>query len=163
MKETSVLTTMASSLIQTVRTIGVGVAMMCALTVHAWPDKPVRIVVGFAPGGAPDAAARVIAEQLQKKYGQAFTVDNRAGAGGRLATDNVAKSDPDGHVIGILVGGDTVVAASDPKLPYNLQRDFQFVTTLSVYPFVVVAGPDSKVKSTKTIDFDNIVSIIILK
>lgn len=121
------------------------VALLCASApAFAWPDRPVKIVVGFAPGGAADVAARVVAENLQKKYGQTVTVDNRAGAGGRLATDSVAKAEPDGHTLALLVGGDTVIAASDPKLPYQLLRDFQFVTTLSVYPFVLVASPQSK-------------------
>lgn len=123
------------------------VAALAAGAAHAWPDKPVRILVGFAAGGVADVAARVVAEGLQKKYGQAFTVENRAGAGGRLATDSVAKAEPDGYTLGLMVGGDTVVAASDPKLPYNLQRDFQYISTLSVYPFVVVASPESRVAS----------------
>lgn len=113
----------------------------------AWPERPVKIVVGFAAGGVADVAARMIAEGLQRKYGQAFTVDNRAGAGGRLATDAVAKAEPDGYTLGLMVGGDTVLAASDPKLPYQLQRDFQYITTLSVYPFVIVASPESRVGS----------------
>ena len=113
----------------------------------AWPEKPIRIVLGYAPGGASDLAARVIAQHLQKKYGQAVTVDNRAGAGGRLGTDIVAKADPDGYTIALLVGADAVVAAIDQKLPYNLLRDFAFVTTLTTYPFILVAAPESKVKS----------------
>lgn len=128
------------------------VVALCATvltgTAHAaWPDRPVRIVVGFAAGGVADAAARVVAEGLQKKWGQPVTIDNKAGAGGRLATDAVAKAEPDGYTLGLMVGGDTVVAASDPKLPYSLQRDFQYISTLSVYPFVIVAGTESKVGS----------------
>jgi len=118
---------------------------------HAWPDKPVRIVVGFAAGGAADLAARVVAEQMQKKTGQTVTIENRAGAGGRLATDVVAKAEPDGHTLALLVGGDTVLAASDPKLPYNLLKDFQFVSTLSVYPFVLVAGSETKPENLKAL------------
>lgn len=124
----------------------------CAIasTAHAaWPERPVRIVVGFAAGGAADAAARVVAEGLQRKYGQGVTVENKAGAGGRLATDAVAKAEPDGYTLGLIVGGDTVVAASDPKLPYNLSRDLQFVSTFSVYPFILVAGVDSPVQSVQ--------------
>jgi tripartite-type tricarboxylate transporter receptor subunit TctC len=120
------------------------------LTCHAaWPEKPVRIVVGFAPGGVADSGARLVAEQLQKKYGHAVTIENKAGAGGRLATDFVVKAEPDGYTLLLLVGGDTVVAASDPKLPYNLLRDFQFASTLSVYPFLLLAGADSRTPTLK--------------
>lgn len=120
---------------------------VATLRAHAWPDRPVRIIVGFSAGGVADLAARVLAEQLQRKYGQAVTVENKAGAGGRLATDAVAKAVSDGYTLGLLVGGDTVVAASDPNLPYHLLKDFQFVSTLSVYPFVLAAGPESKTPS----------------
>jgi tripartite-type tricarboxylate transporter receptor subunit TctC len=129
------------------RVIVLFAALVASAAQAAWPEKPVKIVVGFAAGGVADVAARVIAEGLQRKYGQAFTVDNRAGAGGRLATDAVAKAEPDGYTLGLMVGGDTVLTASDPKLPYQLQRDFQYITTLSVYPFVIVASPESRVGS----------------
>lgn len=115
----------------------------------AWPERPVRIVVGFAPGGAADVATRIVAEALQRKYSQPVTVENKAGAGGRLATDFVAKAEPDGYTLGLVVGGDTVVAASDPKLPYQLTRDLHFISTFSVYPFVIVAGADSPVQSVQ--------------
>lgn len=133
------------------RLVGTTLVVLTLLAVGtanaAWPDRPVKIVVGFAAGGVADVAARLVAEGLQRKYGQAFTVENRAGAGGRLATDSVAKAEPDGYTLSLLVGGDTVIAASDPKLPYQLGRDFQFVSTLSVYPFVIVAATASPVQS----------------
>ena len=113
----------------------------------AWPEKPIRILLGYAPGGASDLAARVVAEQLQKKYGQVVTVENKAGAGGRLATDAAAKSEGDGYTMVMLVGADAVIAATDPKLPYNLLKDFQFVTTITEYPFILITAPESKVKS----------------
>jgi len=126
--------------------LGVAALLSGTAALAAWPERPVRIVVGFAPGGAADVAARIVAEGLQRKYGQPFTVENKAGAGGRLATEFVTKAEPDGYTLGLVVGGDTVVAASDPRLPYQLARDLQFVTTFSVYPFVIVAAPESAVQ-----------------
>ncbi|HEU0199575.1 MAG TPA: tripartite tricarboxylate transporter substrate binding protein [Burkholderiaceae bacterium] len=126
-------------------------ALFGTAAAHAWPDKPVRIIVGFAPGGAADVAARIVAANLQKKYGHPVTVENKGGAGGRLATDAVTKSAPDGSTFGLVVGGDTVLAASEPKLPYNLQRDLQFISTLSVYPFVVAANATTTMSSLKSV------------
>jgi tripartite-type tricarboxylate transporter receptor subunit TctC len=129
-------------------TAGMALSLCLPLGAHAaWPERPVKIVVGFAAGGVADVAARAVAQGLQTKYGQAFTIDNKAGAGGRLATDSVAKAEPDGYTLALLVGGDAVLAASEPKLPYQLLRDFRFISTLSVYPFVVVTSAESKVKS----------------
>src|SRR5882757_9707012 len=70
-----------------------------------WPTKPVKIVVPFGPGSTPDVVARLIADHLQKKLGQPFTVDNKPGASGNIGTDAVAKAKPDGDTIGISIGG----------------------------------------------------------
>ena len=113
----------------------------------AWPEKPIRILLGYAPGGASDLAARVVAEHLQRKYGQAVTIENKAGAGGRLATDAAAKADPDGYTLVLLVGADAVIAATDPKIPYNLLRDLQFVSMITEYPFILITAAGSKLKS----------------
>jgi tripartite-type tricarboxylate transporter receptor subunit TctC len=72
------------------------------------------------------------------------TVENKAGAGGRLATDAAAKSNGDGYTIILLVGADAVIAATDPRLPYSLLRDFEFVTTITEYPFILVTAAESK-------------------
>ncbi|MEP6719855.1 MAG: tripartite tricarboxylate transporter substrate-binding protein [Variovorax sp.] len=142
---------MTTSIRRIFGTICVAAGLLAASAAQAWPDKPVRIVVGYAAGGAADTGARIVAEQLQKKYGQAVTIDNKSGAGGRLATDTVAKAEPDGSTLLLMVGGDAVVAASDPKLPYNLLRDFQFAGTLSVYPLLLAAGVDSRTPTMKSL------------
>jgi len=73
-----------------------------------WPSKPVRIVVPFPAGGSTDLVARFIAQGLSDKFGQQFIVDNRAGAGGNIGTDAVAKSQPDGYTIGLSTSGPLV-------------------------------------------------------
>lgn len=134
---------------RTFTTVAGALTLLFAAGAQAWPDRPVKIVVGYSPGGIADIGARVVAEQLQKRYGQTVTVENKAGAAGRMATDNVAKAEGDGHTLLLLVGGDAVVAATDAKLPYNLTRDLQFVSTLSVYPLVLVSSPMPHTASLK--------------
>src|ERR1700737_750409 len=79
----------------------IAISSTCALA-QQWPTQPVRVVVPFAPGGAVDIVARVVAKSLSESLGQQFIVDNRGGAGGTIGTDIVAKAKPDGHTL--LVG-----------------------------------------------------------
>lgn len=119
-------------------------AIPWAEAAQTFPAKPIRILVGFSPGGAADAVTRVIAEGLQRKYGVAVTVENRPGAGGRISTDALAKAEPDGYTLASLVGGDAVIAATDPRLPYRFPEDLMPLSMVSVYPFLVLtsaAGP----------------------
>ncbi|HSV84386.1 MAG TPA: tripartite tricarboxylate transporter substrate-binding protein [Ramlibacter sp.] len=114
---------------------------------QAFPAKPIRIVVGFAPGGGVDAQARLIADALQRKYGQPVTVENKPGAGGRLAAETAARAEPDGYTIGTITGADALLAVVDPKLGYKLPGDFRLLTMVSDYPFAIVTAADSPYKS----------------
>jgi tripartite-type tricarboxylate transporter receptor subunit TctC len=95
----------------------------------AFPSRPIRIVVGFAPGGATDAAARLIGEHMARLAGQAVIVENRIGAGGIVAAAAVARAAPDGHTL-LLGGSDALMSAQGlfSSLPYDPNRDFAFVT-----------------------------------
>jgi tripartite-type tricarboxylate transporter receptor subunit TctC len=113
-----------------------------AQTVEAFPVKPVRLVVPFAPGGATDALARLLAEKLAASFGQPVVVDNKAGAAGIIGTDAVAKAPGDGHtmVLGLsnsLLTNQFLYA----KLPYNTQRDLTLVYQIATAPLVLVAHP----------------------
>lgn len=113
---------------------------LSALAQGAWPaGKPVRIVVPFAPGGTTDILARVVAPELSKVFGQSFVVDNRAGAGGNIGAEIVAKSPGDGYTLLMgTVGTHGINKALYAKLPYDPQKDFVPVTLVAGVPNVMV-------------------------
>ena len=109
---------------------------------QAWPSKPVRIVVPFAPGGTTDILARAIAPELQKAFGQSFIVENRAGAGGNVGAELVAKSN-DGHTILMgTVGTHGINKALYPTLPFDPVKDFSPITVVAYVPNVMVMNAD---------------------
>jgi tripartite-type tricarboxylate transporter receptor subunit TctC len=100
-----------------------------------WPNRPVRLIVPFGPGSTPDLIARVVADALQQRFGQPFLVENKAGAGGNLGTDAVAKAEPDGTTFGVSIAGPLAInALLQAKMPYDWSRDFAYVTTLATQP-----------------------------
>lgn len=113
----------------------------------AWPTKPLRIVVPFAPGGTTDILARAMAPELTKLLGQPVVVDNRAGAGGNIGADLVAKSPADGHTLLMgTVGTHGINKSLYAKLPYDPQKDFAPITLVAGVPNVMVMNAD-KAKS----------------
>jgi tripartite-type tricarboxylate transporter receptor subunit TctC len=105
----------------------------------AWPSKPVRIVVPFAPGGTTDILARVLAPELSKVFGQSFVVDNRAGAGGNIGAEMVAKSPGDGYTLLMgTVGTHGINKSLYAKLPYDPQKEFAPITLVAGVPNVMV-------------------------
>lgn len=109
---------------------------------QAWPTRPVRLVVPYPPGGNVDVAARVVAEELQKALGQPMVVDNRAGAGGLLAGEFVAKSEPDGHTLFVTANGPLLFSPTIFNRPvYHWKKDFQPVSTLTLTPLVLQVHP----------------------
>ncbi|SFM99702.1 tripartite tricarboxylate transporter substrate binding protein [Variovorax sp. OV329] len=104
----------------------------------AWPTKPVRIVVPFAPGGTTDILARAIAPELSKAFGQQFIVDNRAGAGGNVGAEIVARAAPDGYTLLMgTVGTHGINRALYPKLPFDPIKDFMPITLVAAVPNVM--------------------------
>lgn len=114
----------------------VAVVLAWPAAAQEWPAKqPVKIIAPFGPGSTPDMVARLIADYLQHKFGQAFIVENRAGAGGNRGTDAVAKADPDGYTIGISIGGPLGInAVLFGNLPYDPAKDLALVTLLVTQP-----------------------------
>lgn len=116
---------------------------------QAYPTKPVRIVVPMAPGGGPDVIARLISVRLKEALGQAIVVDNRSGASGRIATELVARAEPDGHTILIVTGTQTIVEAMYKDFKYSLSRDFLPISILGIVPQILVVNPSVPVTSVK--------------
>ena len=109
----------------------------------SWPTKPVRIVVPFAPGGTTDILARATAAELSKAFGQPFVVDNRAGAGGNIGTEVVAKAAPDGYTLLMgTVGTHGINKALYDKLAFDPVKDFAPVTLVAGVPNVMVMNAD---------------------
>ena len=115
----------------------------------AYPAKPVRIVVPFAPGGGVDVTARILAQRLTERTGQSFFVENRTGASGIIGVEHVAKSPPDGYTL--LVGSQTTQAVVPAiyKVSYDTARDFAPVTVIATSPLLIVVHPSLPVKSVK--------------
>ena len=110
----------------------------------AWPTKPVRIVVPFAPGGTTDILARAVAPELSRAFGQQFVVDNRAGAGGNVGADLVAKSAPDGYTLLMgTVGTHGINKSLYNKLPFDPQKDFAPITLVASVPNVMEMNADT--------------------
>src|SRR5450631_1022823 len=128
------------------RVIGLILAAVALLaapaTAQPYPARLVRIVVPQTPGGATDVFARKIGQLLSERWGQPIVIENRAGAGGVLGTDSVAKSAPDGYTLLVTYAGSQAINASlYPKIPFDSVGDFQMVATLAVTPFILIVNP----------------------
>jgi tripartite-type tricarboxylate transporter receptor subunit TctC len=121
-----------------------------ALTAFAqdWPSRPVRLIVPFAPGGATDIPARLIAPKLQESLGQPIVVENRTGASGIVGIQAAAQSQPDGYTMVIATNGELVMNPSIyPKLPYDVFKDFIPVSILLESPMLLVTSASSPFNS----------------
>jgi tripartite-type tricarboxylate transporter receptor subunit TctC len=116
-------------------------------TAQAYPNRPIRLIVPFAAGGAVDVLARLIGSKLADQLGQPVIVENRPGAGGTLAADQVAKSPPDGYTILQNTNGAAIAPALYNSLPFDAVRDFAPVTQLVASNLIVVASPKSGITS----------------
>jgi tripartite-type tricarboxylate transporter receptor subunit TctC len=115
-----------------------------------FPSKPMKIVVPFAPGGSTDVMARLVAEGLTKRLNQQVIVDNKAGAGGNIGADLVAKSPPDGHTLVMgSIGTHATNSLIYPQMPYDTEKDFEPVTQVAAVTLVLVVHPSLPVKSVK--------------
>lgn len=114
---------------------------------QAWPSKPVRLVVGFAPGGVADVTARALAQKLGESLGVAVVVENRPSAGGIVAAEAVAKAEPDGHTLLLLTNGNAVSASLFKTLPFDLAADFAPVSLVGTFDVALVASAESRIDS----------------
>src|SRR3990172_7140325 len=125
------------------------ILLVCVTPVMAqdYPVKPIRLVVGFPPGGGADGAARLVAQKLNETWRQSVVVDNRAGAGGNLAAEIVARSTADGYTLLMTSPGPVAINPSLLKLPYNPRTELAPVTLVAFGPNVLVVNPASSATS----------------
>ena len=123
---------------------------LSAIAAESYPSKPVRVVIGFPPGGFVDFTARLVSTPLGAALGQQLVVENRGGAGGIVGTEIAARSAPDGYTLTVGSAGTHAVNQSlYPKLPYNVLRDFQPVARLADAPSILAVHPSLPAKNVK--------------
>src|SRR5262249_47533742 len=113
---------------------------------QAYPSRPVRLIVGFPPGGGADTVARIIGPWLSQRLGQPGGIENRPGASSTLAAQAVVNSPPDGYTL-LSLGGSALMATLITSVPFDLQRDLAPVSGLTDYPMVLVAHPSMPAKT----------------
>jgi len=126
-------------------------AFAAPASAQGYPDKPLRIVVGFAPGGFTDVLARLVGQKLQERLGQTVVVENKPGAAGTLGADIVAKARPDGYTL--LLGhsnSNSVAPALYPKLPYDVIKDFTPIVRIATTPLLLTVNPSVPARDVKS-------------
>lgn len=114
---------------------------------HAFPDRPIRIIVPYSPGGGADIIARLIGQRLSTNIGQPVVIDNRPGANGNIGSDIVAKATPDGYTLLMNTIGLVFSQSIYQKLSFNVLKDFTPVVSLAGTPYILITGPSVPVKS----------------
>jgi tripartite-type tricarboxylate transporter receptor subunit TctC len=116
---------------------------------QGYPDHPLRLVVGFPPGGSSDTVARVVAQHLSPLLGQPVVVENKPGAGGVIGSDIVAKAQPDGYTLLLTTAANATTAAMRKELPFDPVEGFAWVSTITTYPFVIATAASSPIHSVQ--------------
>jgi tripartite-type tricarboxylate transporter receptor subunit TctC len=123
-------------------------ALPLSVSAQAYPSKPVRVIVPYPAGSTPDVVGRTLSSKLQAAFGQPFVVENRAGAGGNIGADAVAKSAPDGHTLLVAINGPVAINKFLYKaMPYDPDRDLQPISLLAASPQMLVVIPSLRVGS----------------
>ncbi len=123
---------------------GTGVALA-----QGWPNRPIRMVVPYTPGGYTDLMARLVGQKMSEALGQPIVFENKPGANAVIGTDSVAKAAPDGYTIGTVIAAHAVNATLNPKLPYDTLKDFTYVSLMSVAPLILIAHPSLPANNMK--------------
>ncbi|SDC84344.1 Tripartite-type tricarboxylate transporter, receptor component TctC [Cupriavidus sp. YR651] len=124
------------------------VAVAPAAQADTYPSKPIRLVVGFPTGGAPDTLARIVSEKISSSWGQPVIVDNKPGAGGNIGAEAVAHAAPDGYTLALgTVGTHSINGALYSKMPYDMVKDFTPVILVASTPNVLVVNPSVPAKN----------------
>lgn len=125
--------------------IGLALAPGESLAQGAYPNKPIRLIIGFAPGGSTDIVGRIVAQRLGERLGQNVIVENKAGAGGTIGADQAAKAAPDGYTLTLgTTSTHAIAAGAYSKLPYDPVADFTQISLVAVTPYLLVVNPQVK-------------------
>ena len=116
---------------------------------QAYPSKPIRLVIPFAPGGGTDITGRAIAQRMAESWGQPVVVDNRPGANGTTAVDTVVKAPADGYTLTMITSSHSVNSTLYPKLGYDLLRDLAPITQATSQPYALIIHPSVPAQSLK--------------
>ena len=127
------------------KTLMLTLLVSCAAFAQNYPDKNIKIMQGFAPGGNADAIARAVGSEISKSVGQPVVVEAQAGAGGTIAATTVAKAKPDGYTLLLATGGHAVAGAIYNNLNYKTVQDFEMVSTITYFPFLIVINAENKI------------------
>ncbi len=114
---------------------------------QAYPDRSIKILQGFAPGGNADNIARVVTGEMAKGLNQSFVVEAQTGAGGTIASAGIARAKPDGYSLLLATGGHAVAGALYNSLPYKTVADVEMISTITYFPFLIVTSADSKLRN----------------
>ena len=129
--------------------VAVVLCLLGAATADAqqYPNRPIRLIVGYPPGGPSDITARLVAPYLTEALGQQIVIDNRAGAGGTVAATLTARAEPDGYTISIVANGEMAISPNLRKLPYDPLKDFETVSRIGANQLALVVHPAVQAKS----------------
>ena len=131
--------------------LAAGAAMLPAFAgaahAQAWPSRPVRLIIGYTPGGSADLTARLMGQWLSERLGQSFIIENRPGGGTNIATEAVVRAAPDGYTLLLVAPANAINATLYDKLNFNFLEDMEAVAGIIRFPNVVVVNPSVPVKS----------------
>jgi tripartite-type tricarboxylate transporter receptor subunit TctC len=114
-----------------------------------WPNRPIRMVVPYTPGGYTDLMARLVGQKVAEAIGATIVFENKPGANAIIGTDSVAKAAPDGYTFGTVIAAHAVNATLNPKLPYDTLKDLNYVSLMSVAPLIMIAHPSLPANNVK--------------
>ncbi|MFL6799657.1 MAG: Bug family tripartite tricarboxylate transporter substrate binding protein [Xanthobacteraceae bacterium] len=127
--------------------LAMAAGLAAPLDAQDYPSRPIKIIVGFAPGGGVDSVARIISQELAKGFGQSIVVENRPGAAGTIGAAAAARSDPDGYTLVMLPGGHPLYGATHKSLPFHAVTGFDWISTVVTLQFIALVRADSPYQS----------------
>ncbi|MES2030395.1 MAG: tripartite tricarboxylate transporter substrate binding protein [Pseudomonadota bacterium] len=140
---------MIKSFVRAVSAFAIIAACADSAQAQSWPNRPIRMVVPYTPGGYTDLMARLVSEKMAIALGQPIVIENKPGANAAIGTDAVAKAAPDGYTFGTVIAAHSVNPTLNPKLPYDAMKDFTYVSLTSVAPLILIATPSLPAKDMK--------------